>query len=55
MNNSLNEKAYLQAKEYYPSLWGIERINKLLAVGLITKEQYDDIIANDEGNKSASN
>lgn len=34
------------AKEYYPRLWSIDRIEALYKKGLITEEEYKSIISN---------
>lgn len=31
------------AKEYYPRLWGIERIKALLDAGKLTEEEYKSL------------
>lgn len=31
------------AKEYYPRLWGIDRINALYEKGELTEEEYKEI------------
>ena len=31
------------AKEYYPRLWGIDRINALYEKGKLTEEEYKEI------------
>lgn len=33
------------AKLYYPRLWSTERLNKLLELGRLTQEEYDEIIS----------
>ena len=33
-----------KAKEYYPRLWPIERLDALLKAGKLTQEQYDEIL-----------
>lgn len=35
---------YDMAKEYYPKLWNIDRINALLRAGKLTQEEYDLIV-----------
>ena len=32
------------AKLYYPRLWPLERLDKLLELGRITQEEYDGIV-----------
>ncbi len=36
------------AKEYYPRLWGIERIEALYAAGKLTEDEYKSIIGESE-------
>ena len=40
--------AYELAMKYYPKLWGIERLDALLAAGKLTQEEYDILTAEDE-------
>ncbi|MEL4861043.1 XkdX family protein [Pseudoflavonifractor phocaeensis] len=35
---------YEMAKKYYPRLWPLERLGKLLELGRITQEEYDEIV-----------
>ena len=35
---------YELAKRYYPRLWPLERLDKLLELGRITQEEYDGIV-----------
>lgn len=35
---------YKMAKEYYPDKWNRAMIDRLLAEGKITQEEYDDIV-----------
>lgn len=35
--------AYELAKKYYPALWNIYRLKKLVAVGKLTEEQFKEI------------
>lgn len=39
--------AYELAKQYYPRLWGKDRIDALLLAGKITEEEYNNIISED--------
>lgn len=32
------------AKQYYPKLWGVERLDALLKAGKLTQEEYDAVI-----------
>lgn len=32
------------AKKYYPKLWSKERLDALLAKGVLTKKEYNEII-----------
>lgn len=34
---------YEMARKYYPSLWKIDRIRKLVEAGKLTEEQYREI------------
>lgn len=34
---------YEMAKRYYPRLWGIERLDKLLELGRLTQAEYDSL------------
>lgn len=40
--------AYELAKKYYPTLWGLDRLDALRATGKLTEEEYTEIIANAE-------
>ena len=33
--------AYELAQKYYPRLWPLERLDKLLELGRLTREEYD--------------
>lgn len=35
--------AYELAKKYYPALWNIDRLKKLVVVGKLTEEQFKEI------------
>ena len=35
---------YEMAKQYYPRLWGEERIEALVSAGRLTREQADEIL-----------
>ena len=35
------------AKLYYPRLWPLERLDKLLELGRITQEEYNGIVGED--------
>ncbi len=35
---------YEKAREYYPRLWGAERIEALVQAGKLTREQADEIM-----------
>ncbi|MEL4861571.1 XkdX family protein [Pseudoflavonifractor phocaeensis] len=35
---------YELAKLYYPRLWPLERLDKLLELGRITQAEYDEIV-----------
>lgn len=35
--------AYELAKKYYPALWNIDRLKKLVAAGKLTEEQFKEI------------
>lgn len=37
------ERIYRQAKEYYPALWNIERLNVLAAAGKLLADDYKSI------------
>lgn len=37
------ERIYQQAKEYYPALWNIERLNVLVAAGKLLADDYQAI------------
>ena len=38
--------AYELAKKYYPRLWDAERIKALYEKGLLTEEEYNELINN---------
>lgn len=38
---------YEMAKKYYPKLWGIERLEALLAAGKLTREEYEELVGGD--------
>lgn len=38
---------YEMAEKYYPRLWGIERLDALLAAGKLTQEEYEALTAGD--------
>lgn len=39
---------YEMAKEYYPRLWDIDRINKLYETGKLTEEEYNEIVGSEK-------
>lgn len=39
--------AYELAKKYYPTLWNIDRLKKLVATSKITKAQFKEITGKD--------
>lgn len=39
--------AYEMAKKYYPALWKIDRLKKLVEAGKLTEEQYKEITGED--------
>ena len=36
--------AFELALKYYPTLWGIERLNTLLTAGKLTQAEYDTLV-----------
>ena len=40
-----DNKIYLLAKKYYPTLWNRARIDTLYAAGKLTEAEYNDIIS----------
>lgn len=43
----MSKEVFKKAKEYYPGLWPLDRMNDLLKAGKLTQEEYDEIIAED--------
>lgn len=37
--------AYEMAKKYYPRLWDLDRLKALLAAGILTQAEYDELTA----------
>ena len=35
---------YEMAQKYYPRLWPLERLDKLLELGRLTREEYDKLV-----------
>lgn len=40
---------YEMAQKYYPRLWGIERLDALLAAGKLTQEEYNTLTNKEKG------
>ena len=40
--------AFEMAKEYYPKLWSIKRLDALLKAGKLTQEEYDQLTKSEE-------
>lgn len=45
---TMNNIIYDKCKEYYPRLWNKSRIDALYKANKISKEEYDNIINNEE-------
>ena len=39
--------AYEMAKKYYPVMWDINRLRKLVALGKLTEEEFEEITGED--------
>ncbi len=39
--------AYEMAKKYYPALWDINRLRKLVSLGKLTEEEFKEITGED--------
>ena len=46
---SSKETIFEKAKKHYPRLWDIDRINTLFKEGVLTEEEYNQIIGREAG------
>ena len=44
----MSKKIYDLAKKNYPTLWNKEMLDKLLELGRLTQEEYNDIFGENE-------
>lgn len=44
MSDTEHTKAYYLAKQYYPTYWSKERLQALVDQGLMTQDEYDEIV-----------